>query len=113
MAHDPYPGSTKDAVLEQRLRWIFANLNKPLTTTATLDFGSIAAQTSAEKEITIAGAAVGDKVVVTPGGGLEAGLVWGGYIRKTDTGVVRLINITASAIDPAPRSWRIDVSKTR
>lgn len=113
MIRDPYPGSTKDTVLEQRLRILLAGLNNMLTMTIALDFGSIAAQTTAELTVAVSGAEVGDQVVVTPTRGIESGLVWCGYISTAGTAVVRLANVTVAAIDPASRSWRVDVVKSR
>lgn len=81
-------------------------IDKILSATATLDFGSIAAQTTAELTITVTGCVAGDDVSVTPANGIETGLVWCGYVSASDTVTVRLANVTVAAIDPASRSWR-------
>lgn len=83
---------------------------KHLSGTASLDFGSIAANTTAALDITITGAAAGDSVTITPDGVPEAGLVWSG-LAGTDKVTVRLGNVTTAAIDPAARTWRVDVWK--
>lgn len=81
-----------------------------LTATAALDFGSIAANTSAELTIAVTGAVTGDSVTVTPNGAPESGLVWSGH-AGTNIVTVRLGNVTTGAIDPASRTWRADVWK--
>ncbi len=83
---------------------------KHLSVTASLDFASIAANTAAELNITVTGAAAGDTVSVTPNGAPEAGLVWSG-LAGTDIVTVRLGNVTTAAIDPVARTWRVDVWK--
>lgn len=83
---------------------------KHLSATASLDFASIAANTAAALDVTITGAAAGDTVSVTPNGVPEAGLVWSG-LAGTDLVTVRLGNVTTAAIDPAARTWRVDVWK--
>ena len=76
--------------------------------TGTLDFSSIAANTTAELTITVTGAVVGDTCSATPNGAPEAGLVWSAYVSSANTVTVRLGNTTTSSIDPASRSWRVD-----
>lgn len=78
--------------------------------TATLDFGSIAANSTSELTITVTGAADGDMVTATPANGIESGLIWSAYVSSANTVTVRLANVTTSAIDPASRSWRASVT---
>lgn len=80
------------------------------TYTATLDFGSIGAGATAELTVTAGAAAAGDSVYVMPNGAPESGLIWSGY-AGSGTVVVRLGNVTGGAIDPASRTWRVDVWK--
>ncbi|MFC6080923.1 hypothetical protein [Sphaerisporangium aureirubrum] len=80
--------------------------------TATLDFPSIAAATSAELTITVTGAAVGNAVALAPPATLTAGLVAFGRVTATNTVTVRLANVTASAIDPASATWGASVIQT-
>ena len=82
-----------------------------LTNTAALDFGSIAANTTAELTITLAGVSPGMSVQVSPEGAPEAGLLWSGYVSAAGTVTVRLGNVTSGAIDPALRTWRATVMK--
>ena len=76
-----------------------------LSGSGTLDFGSIAAQESAELTVTVTGAATGDAVQLAPPSGIEANLTWCGYVSAADTVTVRVSNATASPIDPASATW--------
>jgi hypothetical protein len=76
----------------------------------TFDFPSIAANSTAEMTITVAGAVDRDEVIITPSAGMEAGLVWVGYVSGADTVVIRVANVTGSAIDPFNRRIRITVN---
>lgn len=78
---------------------------------ATLDFGSISAQTCAELTITVTGANTGDNVALGPPSSIEAGLSWSGYVSAANTVTVRLCNVTGSPIDPASASWRCVVTR--
>lgn len=82
-----------------------------LSNSATLDFGSIAAQTCAALTITVTGAATGDDVSLAPPAALENGLTATGIVTAAATVTVRLCNITSGAIDPASASWRATVRK--
>jgi hypothetical protein len=82
---------------------------KHLSATASLDFPSIAASSTAELTVTVTGAASGDTVYAAPTGAPEAGLVWSAYVSAANTVTVRMANHTAGAIDPAARTWRADV----
>lgn len=83
------------------------------TTSGVIDFGSIAAQTTAAIDVAVSGAAVGDTVVVTPFGGLSGGIMYNALISASNTVAIRLANITAGPIDPdgAGLNWRIDIWK--
>ena len=74
-----------------------------------LDFGSIAAQTSAELTVTVTGAVAGDEVVANPNSSPETGLVWNAWVSATDTVTLRAANVTVAAIDPANRTWKFRV----
>jgi hypothetical protein len=77
-------------------------LLRAMQETATLDFPSIGAGSSAELPVTVDGAVVTDHVVVTPQAALPAGLAAGGRVSAPDTVIVRVVNATAGAVDPAP-----------
>jgi hypothetical protein len=80
-----------------------------VTGSATLDFPSIAADDEDELTITVTGATVGSAVVLGPPSGIEAGLVWCGYVSALNTVTVRVRNTTAGAIDPASATWKAAV----
>jgi hypothetical protein len=81
-----------------------------------MDLPSIPAFSTMDFKIVVPTAVVEeDSVVLTPNGILESGLVWTGYEFRTEEGVVYVVlrvgNVTASAIDPAPRKWRASIFK--
>jgi hypothetical protein len=85
------------------------DFTKLLTATATLDFASIAAGATAELTITVTGAATGDFVILAAPSGIEAGLMWTGFVSAADTVKIRLHNTTGGAVDPASASWKATV----
>jgi len=83
---------------------------RSLSKTASLDFPSIAAQTSQELTVTVTGAATTDVAVASPDDAtIEANLCWSAYVSAANTVKIRLTNPTGSAIDPAVRTWRVVV----
>jgi hypothetical protein len=82
---------------------------KMLTATATLDFASIAAGAVGTLTATVTGAATGDFVIVAPPGNLAAGLVFCGFVSAANTVTIRIINGTASPVDPASAAFGIAV----
>jgi len=90
-----------------------ATVTAVLAATATIDFASIPANTSADSTgITVTGAAVGDAVFVGVPSAIEAGLVVTGYVSAADTVKVRAANVTALAINPASGAFKVVVIKT-
>jgi parallel beta-helix repeat protein len=88
------------------------DLFNPLpTTTAVLNFASIAAGGSSEMTVTVLGSIAGDLVHIGPPASLEAGLIANARVSATDTVTIRLANITASPIDPASATWKVRVVK--
>ncbi|RCG31981.1 hypothetical protein DQ384_05415 [Sphaerisporangium album] len=83
-----------------------------LTGTATLDFPSIAAGTTAELTITVTGAVVGNPVALAPPATLTAGLIASGRVTAANTVTVRMANVTSGAIDPASATWGAAVIQT-
>lgn len=78
---------------------------------ASLDFSTMFAHTTAELTITVAGAAVGDACTVAPTTAPESGLMWVGYVSDDDEVTVRLLNGTGSGINPAANTWTAQVRK--
>lgn len=87
------------------------NASKVLTGSASLDFASIAAGAAATLTITVAGAEVGDRVVLTPPSTLPNGVVPVAYVSGTNTVTVRLNNVTSAPIDPAAMTYLVTVLK--
>lgn len=79
--------------------------------TTSLDFPSIAAHSTDELTITVTGATVGDSVTIAPAGALETGLMWSGYVSASNTVAVRVLNGTASPINPSSRNFRAMVTR--
>lgn len=72
----------------------------------TVDPANLAANSSAETELTISGAAVGDMIIFNVPASLEAGLAFSGArVSAADTVQLRLSNVTGSGVDGASRSW--------
>ncbi|MBC7971536.1 MAG: hypothetical protein H7Z11_15680 [Verrucomicrobia bacterium] len=84
-------------------------LLKLLSAIATLDFPSIAAQSSSDLTITVTGSAVNDVVNVglpaTPASGID----FNAFVSAANTVTVRAHNYTALSIDPASASYRVSV----
>ena len=79
--------------------------------TATLDFGSIAANTTAEATVTLpANMNVRTGAVVSVSApSLEAGLVATGYVSAANEVKVRVGNVTVGAVDPASQAFYLAV----
>lgn len=87
-------------------------LKKLLRVAASVDFGSIAANSflNAPSTITVTGAAVGDQVIVgLPATGTANGVMVKGYVSSADTVTLQALNVTTGAIDPGNASYAISV----
>lgn len=82
-----------------------------LAASASLNFPEVAAAGQQELTITVAGAATGDAVALAPPATLTAGLVATGRVSAANTVTVRLVNVTAEAIDPPAATWGARVFK--
>lgn|SRR2546425_3890253 len=81
---------------------------KHLTATATLDFGSIAANTSADLTIAVATASTGDVVMVgVPVASVVTGSSYSAFVSSAGVVTVRCVNATVAAIDPASGVFRV------
>ena len=80
-----------------------------LTATATLDFGSISAQTGADLTITVTGAEVGDSVYIGLPAAPLAGVAFMGFVSAADTVTIRAMNYTGTSKDPASATYRATV----
>ena len=89
-----------------------ANLNaqlwggkKGIDYSASLDFAEIAAHSCAELTISATGAAGNNAIAASWPAALESGLVGMMRVSAADVVTVRLCNVTASAVDPASRTY--------
>lgn len=81
--------------------------NKSFTTTATIDFGSIAAQNQlASSAIALTGARVGDGAQVYATADVS-GVIFAATVTANDQVTVYAKNFTAGAINPASQTFRI------
>lgn len=88
--------------------WVPASIQK--SASITWDPPSIAAGASVTKTITATAAAVGDFAQAAPEGGIEAGLVTRADVTSAGVVTMTITNVTAAAIDPASRVWRVIVT---
>ncbi len=87
-----------------------AGLTKVLSATATLYFGSVAAQSYADLTITVTGAADGDTVALgVANASVPAGGAFTAWVSATDTVRVRYHNYTSGSLDPASGTFRATV----
>jgi hypothetical protein len=84
-------------------------ISRVITATATLDFGSIAAQSSADLTITVTGAAAGEAVMMGLPATASTGVVFNAIVTSANTVTIRATNATASPIDPASATYRATV----
>jgi hypothetical protein len=87
-------------------------LAKTLTSTGSLDFGSVASLGNAKLTITVTGAADGDAVSIgVPNGSMTDGLVFTAWVSASNTVTIQVYNSTLGAIDPASGTFRASVVK--
>lgn len=79
--------------------------------TATIDFGSIAANACSTSTITVTGAVTGDGVQPSWPSTLEAGLLGMMHVTASNTVTVTLCKITAGSVDPASNTFGATVVK--
>lgn len=90
---------------------------KVLTGGATLNFGSVAAQSSVERTITITGSSgsLQTAVISNPAGNVGNNLVWSSFVSafdasaNTTTVTIRVTNPTGAAITSTQLAWRVQV----
>ena len=83
-----------------------------LTGSDTLDFGSTAAQTSADLTIAVSGCAEGDPVALAvPAASVENDSCYTAFVSAADTVTVRFNNFSAGSIDPASGTFVVIVFK--
>jgi hypothetical protein len=87
-----------------------AAIQKVLTATATLDFGSTSAQSSSDLAITLTGAAVGDTVSLgVPNGSVLSNSSFSAWVSATNTVTVRFNNYSSGSQNPSSGSFRVTI----
>lgn len=84
-------------------------INKVLSGSASLNFGSISAVSQADLTITVTGAATGDEVIMALPAAPAAGIVFNAFVSAANTVTIRASNITASPVDPAAATYGVIV----
>ena len=104
--------NTTDNTVDVRDGTRWNNQPNGLKASATLNFGSTAAQSSADLTITVTGAADGDIVIVGPvNGSTNANSCYTAWVSAADTVTVRFNNYSSGAIDPASGTFKVYVIK--
>ena len=105
-----YNTTTKTQDVYNNTRWLTGNAG--LTGSATLDFGSTAAQTSSDLTITVTGAADGDVVSLgVPNASVNANTDYTAWVSAANTVTVRFNNYSSAAVDPASGTFKVFVTK--
>jgi len=105
-----YNTTSKTQDVYNNTRWLTGNAG--LTGSATLDFGSTAAQTSSDLTITVTGAADGDVVSLgVPNASVNANTNYTAWVSATNTVTVRFNNYSSAAVDPASGTFKVFVTK--
>jgi hypothetical protein len=86
-----------------------STITKVLSSTAALDFGSIAANGIGELTVTVTGALTADTVIMAAPAALESGFTFSAFVSAANTITVRMHNNTGGAVDPASATWRATV----
>lgn len=87
-------------------------LPKTLTGSATLDFGSTAAQSSTDLTITVTGAADGDVVSIgVPNASTLTNSSFSAWVSATNTVTIRFNNYSSGSQDPAGGTFKVSVIK--
>jgi hypothetical protein len=85
-----------------------SKITKVLQAQGTLTFGTIAANSCENQNITITGAAISNGAFASPDFVIENGLSWQAFVSGANTVTVRVCNVSTDSITPAPGSnWRV------
>jgi len=105
-----YNTTTKTQDVYNNTRWLTGSAG--LTGSATLDFGSTAAQTSSDLTITVTGAADGDIVSLgVSNASVNANTNYTAWVSAANTVTVRFNNYSSAAVDPASGTFKVFVTK--
>lgn len=100
-----------DLQSERNTRAMTANglIRGVMAATATLDFGSIAANLAADLTVTVNGARANDLCMVAPPAAPDAEISFTAFVSANDTVTVRAANNSAGAVNPASATYRVVV----
>ncbi len=80
--------------------------------TQSIDIPGLGANTSSSSNVTVAGAVVGDPVLVTPPPTMSDGIViWAAYVSAADTVTIKFRNISGGYLDPTAANFSVVVIK--
>jgi hypothetical protein len=85
--------------------------NRRITRSATLDFPSVASQTSADLTVAVDGAIVGDPVALGTPAAPAANIAFTAFVSAPNVVTVRCHNHSGAAVDPASGIFRVTVFK--
>lgn len=86
-------------------------ITKHTSARAALTFGSVSAQSSLERAISVAGCQVGDTVLAAHVGGYQSlGLVLTGYVSIAGQAIVKWTNVTSGSVTAPNGDYRVDVT---
>lgn len=94
-----------------KLTELYGPLKRVLGGSDTLNFDSISAQDYEDLTIAVAGAEVGNPVVLGLPPAPEPGVAFNAFVSAADTVTVRAYNYTSGPIDPASADYRVFVLK--
>ena len=104
-----YDGTNLYVTNSAPLRFTIAKL---LTASATLDFGSTAAQSDYTLNITVNGAADGDEVILgVPSAALQSASIYTAYVISANTVQVKFSNYDVGSQNPASGTFKVSVIK--
>lgn len=89
------------------------DVRETLTAVATLDFPAVAAQGTQDLTMAVSGARISDANPIVSIGvpaGMNAGLIFHGWVSANDTVTIRCSNITTGAINPAAAQFRAEIA---
>lgn len=75
-----------------------------------VSFGTIAAKSTKDVEVTVTGAKLSNTVIANPRESIEEGIIWNAYISAENVVTIRVANITDSEIVVNGRTWNIIVN---
>jgi hypothetical protein len=101
------------AAVVRRIRAL-GNPQETLTATAALDFPLVAAGGTQDLTMTVTGVLAADVAPVVSVGlpaGLNAGLLFHGWVSANNTVTIRATNATAAGINPGSATFRVEVRR--